>query len=154
MTIKVRRAHVDEAPLVAVMVARLLAELDGKEPDTRALLETTRKLIAAGDVAALLVLVDERPAGVVTLNQCAAIYAGGRFGEITELYVGPDDRSAGLGRRLIEAAVAHAREAGWTRLEVGAPAQPRWQRTAAFYEANGFTLVGPRLARRIDPPGD
>jgi hypothetical protein len=94
MTVTVRRAHVDEAPVVAVLVSRLLAEL-GAEADTRALLETTRKLLAAGDVAALLVLVDERPAGVVTLNQCAAIYAGGRFGEITELYVAPDDRSAG-----------------------------------------------------------
>ena len=154
MDIKIRRAHVDEAPVVAVLVARLLAELGGREPDTRALLETTRKLIAAGDVAALLVLVDGRPAGVLTLSQCAAIYAGGRFGEITELYVGPDDRSAGLGRRLIEAAVAHARKAGWTRLEVGAPDLPRWQRTADFYQANGFTVVGPRLQRRIDPAAD
>jgi GNAT superfamily N-acetyltransferase len=153
MTVTVRRAHVDEAPVVAVLVSRLLAEL-GAEANTRALLETTRKLIAAGDVAALLVLVDERPAGVVTLNQCAAIYAGGRFGEITELYVAPDDRSAGLGRRLIEAAVAHAREAGWTRLEVGAPALPRWQRTADFYQANGFAPVGPRLKRAIGPDGD
>lgn len=154
MKIEVRRAHVDEAPVVAVLVARLLAELGGEEPDTRALLETTRKLLAAGDVAALLVLVDGRPAGVATLNQCAAIYAGGRFGEITELYVGPDDRSAGLGRRLIEAAIDHARKAGWTRLEVGAPDLPRWQRTADFYRANGFVPVGPRLKRQIEPAAD
>jgi GNAT superfamily N-acetyltransferase len=154
MNVQVRRAHVDEAPVVAVLVSRLLAELTGEEPDTRALLETTRKLLAAGDVAALLVLVDQRPAGMVTLNQCAAIYAGGRFGEISELYVGPDDRSAGLGRHLIEAAVAHAREAGWTRLEVGAPDLPRWQRSADFYAANGFTLVGPRFERRIGPTTD
>ncbi len=144
MDIQIRHAHVDEAPLVAVLVSRLLAEL-GDEVETRALLETTRTLLAAGDVAALIRLVDDRPAGVVTLNQCAAIYAGGRFGEICELYVGPNDRSAGLGRHLIEAAVDYARKAGWTRLEVGAPAQPRWQRTTDFYLANGFTLVGPRL---------
>jgi GNAT superfamily N-acetyltransferase len=117
--------------------------------DSRALLETTRKLLATGDVAALILLVDDRPAGVVTLNQCAAISAGGRFGEICELYVGPDDRSAGLGRHLIEAAVDYARKAGWTRIEVGAPAQPRWQRTTDFYLANGFTLIGPRLTRPI-----
>jgi GNAT superfamily N-acetyltransferase len=144
MDIQVRHAHVDEAPLVAVLVSRLLAEL-GDEVDSRALLETTRKLIAAGDVAALILLVDDRPAGVVTLNQCAAIYAGGRFGEICELYVEPDDRSAGLGRHLVEAAADYARKAGWARLEVGTPAQPRWQRTTDFYLANGFTLVGPRL---------
>lgn len=149
MDIKIRHAHVDEAPLVAVLVSRLLAELGDDEVDTKALLETTRKLLAAGDIAALLLLVDDRPAGVVTLNQCAAIYAGGRFGEICELYVGPDDRTAGLGRHLIEAAADYARKAGWTRLEVGAPEQPRWQRTTDFYLANGFTLVGPRLRRPL-----
>ena len=148
MDIEIRHAHVDEAPVVAVLVARLLAEL-GDEVDSRALLDTTRKLLAAGDVAALLLLIDGRPAGVVTLNQCAAIYAGGRFGEICELYVGPEDRSAGLGGRLIEAAVDYARQAGWARLEVGAPTQPRWQRTTDFYLANGFTLVGPRLRRPL-----
>ena len=144
MDIQIRHAHMDEAPLVAVLVSRLLAEL-GDEVETRALLETTRTLLAAGDVAALILLVDDRPAGVVTLNQCAAIYAAGRFGENCQHYGGPDDRSAGLGRHLIEAAVDYARKAGWTRLEVGAPAQPRWQRTTDFYLANGFTLVGPRL---------
>jgi len=148
MKIEIRPAHVDEAPIVAVLIARLLAEL-GDRVDSRAVLDTTRKLLAAGDVAALLLLVDGRPAGVVTLNQCAAIYAGGRFGEICELYVGPEDRSAGLGSRLIEAAVDHACNAGWARLEVGAPAQPRWQRTTDFYLANGFTLVGPRLRRPL-----
>ena len=148
MSIEIRHAHVDEAPVVAVLIARLLAEL-GDQVDSRAVLDTTRKLLAAGDVAALLLLVDDRPAGGVTLNQCAAIYAGGRFGEICELYVGPEDRSAGLGGRLIEAALDYARTAGWARLEVGAPAQPRWQRTTDFYLANGFTLVGPRLRRPL-----
>lgn len=148
MNIQVRPARVDEAPVVAALVARLLQEL-GDQVDCRAIEETTRKLLAAGDVAALLLLVDERPAGVVTLNRCAAIYAGGRFGEICELYVGPDERSVGLGRQLIEAAVDYACKAGWTRLEVGAPPQPRWQRTTDFYLANGFTLVGPRLRRPL-----
>ena len=153
MDIQIRHAHVDEAPLVAVLVSRLLAEL-GDRVDSRAVLETTRSLLATGDVAALIALVDDRPAGVVTLNQCAAIYAGGRFGEICELYVGPDDRSAGLGQHLIEAAVDYARNAGWTRLEVGAPEQPRWQRTTDFYLANGFALVGPRLRLPIgEEPG-
>jgi len=144
MNIEVRHAHIDEAPVVAVLVSRLLTELGDAGVDTRALLETTRKLLAAGDLAALLVLVDGRPAGVVTLNQCAAIYAGGRFGEICELYVGPDYRSTGIGRHLIEAAVDYARKAGWTRLEVGAPPVPAWQRSVEFYRANGFDEVGPR----------
>ena len=53
---------------------------------------------------------DPRDVGVVTLNECAAIYSGGRFGEISELYVVPDYRSKGVGAMLMEAAVALGRE--------------------------------------------
>jgi GNAT superfamily N-acetyltransferase len=148
--LEIRRAKADEAPLVAVLVARLLAELGGAEIDAGALLQTTRRLVAAGEVAPLLAFAEGRPVGVVTLNQCAAIYAGGRFGEICELYVEPDLRSAGVGRKLIAAARAYAREAGWPRLEVGAPDLPRWRRTVDFYLASGFTEVGPRLSLATD----
>ena len=107
-------------------------------------------MLCDDSVTACLARDADRAVGVMVLNDCSAICAGGRFGEICELYVGPDDRSAGLGRHLIEAAVDYARKAGWTRLEVGAPEQPRWQRTTDFYRANGFTLVGPRLRLAID----
>ncbi len=49
----------------------------------------------------------------------------------------------------MEAAVAQARESGWKRLEVGAPAAAHWPRTLEFYLANGFTEVGPRLKREV-----
>ena len=81
------------------------------------------------------------------LNECAAIYAGGRFGEITELYVVPEARSTGVAAALVAAAVRVAGDKGWRRLEVGAPAQPAWARTLAFYERQGFAPVGPRLRR-------
>ena len=86
----------------------------------------------------------------VMLNECAAIYANGLFGEITELYVEPANRSCGVAPSLISAAVDLGRRKGWTRLEVGAPDQPRWSRTLAFYLEEGFVEVGPRLKRAID----
>ena len=149
MDLTIRRAHVDEAAVVAVLVARLLVELGDEGVDERALFEVARKLLAAGEVTALLAFADDRPVGVVTLNSCAAIYAGGRFGEICELYVGPEHRAAGVGSKLVEAAGAQARESGWTRLEVGAPAADHWPRSLDFYLANGFAEVGPRLKREI-----
>ena len=88
---------------------------------------------------------DHRDVGVVTLNECAAIYVGGRFGEISELYVVPDFRSKGVGALLIQAAVAFGRERGWPHLAVGAPSVPTWQRTVDFYLRHGFEEVGPRL---------
>lgn len=92
---------------------------------------------------------DEQDVGVVTLNECAAIYAGGRFGEISELYVAPDHRSSGVGAQLVAAAAGFGRERGWPDLEVGAPGVPAWQRTVDFYLRNGFEEVGPRLDLRL-----
>jgi GNAT superfamily N-acetyltransferase len=70
---------------------------------------------------------------------------GGRFGEITELYVTPAFRALGVGKRLVEAAVEFARQRGWSRLEVGAPEIPKWAETVNFYRRTGFSEVGPRL---------
>jgi GNAT superfamily N-acetyltransferase len=78
-----------------------------------------------------------------------AIYAGGRFGEITELYVSPAHRSKGIAPILITAATSIGRQKGWKRLEVGAPDQPAWSRTLSFYLREGFEEVGPRLRKFI-----
>ena len=109
MNLDIRQARIEEAPLVAGLVGDLLTEL-GDTVDLAALTATTEDLMAAGDITALLALRDGQPVGVVTLHQCAAIYAGGRFGEISELYVVPEQRSSGLGRDLINAASFRALE--------------------------------------------
>jgi GNAT superfamily N-acetyltransferase len=82
---------------------------------------------------------------LLALNECAAIYAGGFFGEIADVYVLPPLRSAGIGGLLINAAVKFGRNRGWPFLEVGAPGLPRWQRTVDFYNRLGFKEIGPRL---------
>ena len=86
---------------------------------------------------------------MLTLNQCAATYARGRFGEIAELYVVPRGRSAEVGAGLLSAALTFAHARAWHRLEVGAPAVPRFQRTVNFYVRNGFVEVGPRLSHAL-----
>ena len=94
--------------------------------------------------------------GVIGLNECKAIYAHGPFGEIAELYVEPRFRSAGVGKQLVEAAVAHGRSRNWSMIEVGAPDVPRWQSTVDFYLRRGFVEVGPgsiasSRPARVDP---
>jgi len=90
---------------------------------------------------------DERgnAVGVLTLHECASIYAGGRFGEISELFVSPLVRSEGVGPELLKEAMRFGHTREWRRLEVGAPDVPRWNRTVSFYLRNGFEEVGPRL---------
>lgn len=130
----------------AEMISALLIELSGGgEIDTSAIRSTTQRLLSDGLVEGLIAHVDKKPAGVLMLNECAAVYAGGRFGEITELYVKPEHRSGGIAALLISEARNHAQKRGWRRLEVGAPDQPTWQRTLQFYLREGFVDVGPRL---------
>jgi hypothetical protein len=53
-----------------------------------------------------------------------------------------------LAAALVREAARFGKERGWKRLDVGAPGQPRWSRTLAFYLSAGFVEVGPRL--RLD----
>ena len=41
---------------------------------------------------------------MLTVNECTALYAGGPFGEIAEVYITPYSRSAVIGGRLVDAA--------------------------------------------------
>jgi GNAT superfamily N-acetyltransferase len=130
------------------LLDELFPEL-GYERD--ACIATARALLASesGVWSFIATQSDGRDIGVVMLNECSAIYAGGQFGEISELYVAPDYRSIGIGARLIAAAAEFGRERGWPDLEVGAPSVPVWQRTVDFYLRNGFEEVGPRLDLRL-----
>ena len=147
--IAIRRAEVADGATVGRLVHELLVELFPESRgdfDAGALSEAAGRLMADGLVWSFLAETgDGRAVGVLTLNECAAIYAKGRFGEICELYVQPAHRSAKVGALLIDAAVAFGRARNWPALEVGAPDAPRWGRTLDFYRDYGFTEVGPRL---------
>ncbi|MCD9146694.1 GNAT family N-acetyltransferase [Pseudophaeobacter flagellatus] len=135
-----------DSVLVADFITRLLAELSGAEnSDPSDLLEISASLLARDDVIGLFAYDGDAPIGLIMLNQCAAIYAGGLFGEVTELFVQSDRRSVGVAQTLLHAAKELGRARGWTRLEVGAPTQPKWQRSLRFYQREGFQETGPRL---------
>lgn len=136
------------------LVEHLLSELaDGGDDEFTGLdrARTLEDLAAEGDrfVALLAREGAAEPVGVLTLTESFAIFAGGRYGVIDELWVDPARRSSGVGRVLLEAAVAVARERGWRRLDVTAPGGDAWRRTVAFYEKNGFVFTGPKLRLRI-----
>jgi len=108
--------------------------------------ETSRSLLCKGESFwALVAEFDGEIIATLNINECAAIYAGGAFGEITEFYIKPEFRSKGIGARLIESAKLFGADKKWAILEVGAPSPDGWQRTINFYLKNGFTAIGPRL---------
>jgi GNAT superfamily N-acetyltransferase len=151
--IVVRQVEPGEFERVGGLTYSLLVELFPEEGYEReSCVESARTLLAGdeGVWAFLATAREDRDVGVVMLNECAAIYAGGRFGEISELYVAPDARSKQVGALLIEAAAAFGRKRDWPFIEVGAPSVPVWQRTIDFYLKSGFEEIGPRLYLKLD----
>lgn len=143
---KIIAAEVSDSVLVARFVVLLLEELTGEGGlDPEDFTVTAASLLGRDDVAGFIAYEGDRPVGLIMLNQCAAIYAGGLFGEITEMYVLPEMRSNGVAQQLLLKAQDLGRKRAWTRLEVGAPDQPTWQRTLGFYQREGFQETGPRL---------
>ncbi|MCF8068061.1 MAG: GNAT family N-acetyltransferase [Desulfobacterales bacterium] len=152
--IKIRLAQPSEAEIVGKMAYEMECELWPEQKDT---LDRTRFIDAAkklsennaGYWAFLAIAEDDEIVGILTLNECSAIYAGGKFGEIPEIYVSKSKRSAGVGAMLVDAASEFGRKLGWPFLEVGAPGLPKWQRTVDFYRRKGFREIGPRLELQL-----
>lgn len=146
MPLSIFQATPTDAETLGELVHGLLNELsDGEAPDLLPVIQTTRDLLEAQAVTGFLAFDGDAAVGALTLHCCAAIYAGGHFGEISELFVLPSHRSAGVAAALLDQARSYGRSQDWKRLEVGAPPQPDWARTLAFYEREGFQITGPRL---------
>jgi len=92
---------------------------------------------------------ESKAVGYIGLNRRFAIYAGGAFYQITELFTAPDARRTGVAQGLIHTAENLARDAGLSSIELGAPRRETHPGTHAFYEAMGYAVVGPRLSKSI-----
>ena len=150
--VRIDQARPEDAPVLARMVGELLGEImaaigsrvfdfDEKETAARArawLAEQTYSVFLALDEA------DEAPCGFIALSESHALYAGGVYGTIPELFVRPGHRCSGVGEQLVARARQWGRSRGWTRLEVTTPPLSQFDRTLLFYERQGFTLSGGR----------
>jgi GNAT superfamily N-acetyltransferase len=149
---RVREAVPADVPAVAAAVGELLVELSGGGPAAAELEEATREL--AGDRGAGALLVAEAGGeivGVLAASWQHAIHVPGRYGTIQDLWVHPDWRSRAIGSDLIAAFCDLAREEGAKRIEVGLPRETfaGIGATEAFYRANGFEHLGPRMRRKL-----
>ena len=151
---KIRQANGNDSGVVGMLVYELIAKLNAPKPPSptaEVIMGTAHKLLCGPNIWAFLAESDAgEHAGVLTLNGCAAIYAGGHFGEVAELYVRPAFRSQSVGSQLLRAAIEFGKTQGWTRLEVCTPPMPQWARTLSFYQQKGFIALGPRLKLPLD----
>jgi GNAT superfamily N-acetyltransferase len=149
---RVRGASAQDAPAVAAAIAELLVELSGGGPPASELEEATRELAGNRGAGALLVAeAAGETVGILAASWQHAIHVPGRYATIQDLWVRPDWRSRAIGRDLIEAFCDLAREQGAKRIEVGLPRETfaRIGATEAFYRANGFEHLGPRMRRKL-----
>jgi GNAT superfamily N-acetyltransferase len=149
----VRLAVSEDAAEVAESIEELLVELGGSRPERADLEASARELIE--DPGAGAVLVAEKGGaivGVLAASWQQAIHVPGRYGTIQDLWVLPAWRSRAIGHDLLDALCKLAAKLGVARLEVGLPKEgfERLGATEAFYRANGFTHLGPRMRRLLE----
>lgn len=149
---RVRPATLEDVAAVAAGVAELLVELGGEGPSPNELGAAIEELIGDGRAGALLVAeAGEEGAvvGVLAASWQHAVHVPGRYGTIQDLWVHPEWRSRAIGRDLLAAFFELARAEGARRVEVGLPREDfaNLVQTEAFYAANGFVHLGPRMRR-------
>lgn len=96
-----------------------------------------RHLLATPQTGAVwLAWREGRAVGYLVLTRCYSLEFGGPFVLLDEIFVLPEARGAGLGRRLIDTAAQYCRDtgAGYLRLEV----QKKNARSVDLYRACGF----------------
>jgi len=84
-----------------------------------------------------VLLAGDGPDGVVVLRYRRSIWTPGRESYLAELYVTPPMRGKGLGRALMERAIALAKERGADGMDLNTSVDDRAARS--LYESLGFT---------------
>lgn len=84
MGLVAKKAAQEDAAVVAGFVCALLQKLSGGDDiDRKAVSATAEALLQHRQITAFVASQNGTPIGVITLHECAAIYAGGVFGEIS-----------------------------------------------------------------------
>ena len=147
--IRIVRGGPEDRNTVLEMVQRLLGELEDSPEEFQGIERgrILRDLEGTGErlMAFLALSASGEAVGVATLFEAFAIYAGGNYGIIDEMYVVPEHRSRGVGRQLLQAVTDEGRRRGWLRIDVTAPPEKKWARTVRFYESQGFVFTGPKM---------
>lgn len=130
----VRVAHSDEAGVVAQLLDDFNHEYETPSPGPDVLTARLQRLLAGGDVVAILI--GDPAAGVGLLTLRPNVWYAGPVGLVDELYVVPNRRGRGLGSALLRAAEQVVRERGGEALEINVDGDDAAARR--FYERHGY----------------
>ncbi len=152
MRVSIRAASPEDLPSLLPMMRSLYEHerLAFPEPTIRAALGELFASPGTGGVR--LVLDDDRVAGYAVVTWGFSTEQGGRFLLLDELFVLPESRGRGVGRRALALLEEEARRDGAraVRLEVGETNA----RARELYRSAGYADPGRRfLAKRLEPAG-
>ena len=88
-----------------------------------------------------------RAIGFATFYESFALYAGGSYMTVTELFIESASRSKGYGAQALEWLREYGKRAGYSRIELTTPPVPEFQRSLDFYLQNGFEVTGGRKVK-------
>ncbi len=133
--IQVRLATVDDAPAIARLLHDFNLEFTEPTPEIEVLTESVRRLLEPGEITVLLA--GDGPDGLSLFRFRPALWSEGLETYLQELYVVPDLRGRGIGRRLLEETIELAREKGADGIDLNTGETDTAAR--GLYESMGFT---------------
>jgi ribosomal protein S18 acetylase RimI-like enzyme len=133
--IEIRRATADDAAAIAHLLHDFNTEYDEPTPGVAALTGYSRQLLEQGEMTVLLA--GDGPDGISLIRFRPCVWTGEPEAHLQELYVVPSLRGRGIGRALLEATLAAAREAGATGIDLNTGETDTAAR--ALYESMGFS---------------
>lgn len=104
--------------------------------------ESLTQLLPRPELAFFLATQQGRPLGYAAQRYVFSSWAQGEEALLEDLYVSAAVRGAGLGRRLVEAAIAHARQRGCRSMSLDT--NEKNAASNAVYRRLGFTSARPR----------
>lgn len=135
MTVPIREATTADAEALGRLLHDFNSEYEDVTPGASALAERFREVLPGDDTTALLA--GDGPDGFAVLRFRPSLYTPSLECYLAELYVVPALRGNGIGRALMEAALALARERGADYIHLGTSEDDVAAR--ALYERMGFT---------------
>lgn len=134
----VRRADAADAHAIGQLLYDFNTEYDEPTPSPSAMAQRIETLIADGDT--VVILIGRKPLGLAVLRFRPAVWNEALECYLAELYIVPERRGQGLGRKLMQAAMATARKEGATYMDLGTSEDDKAAR--GLYESLGFSNRG------------
>jgi GNAT superfamily N-acetyltransferase len=132
--VSIRPAGAGDSLAVAGLLCDFNREYDEPAPPAPELADRITALLAHGDTVVLVA--GEPPIGLALLRFRRGLWTAALESYLAELYVVPAERGTGIGRALMEEAMAVARSEGADRMELGTGEADVVAR--ALYESLGF----------------